>query len=211
MSPALRPLLLVLVLTIIAATVRPAAPRVAVTGTSAPTAASRAQTFTFDGVAAGDQRSILAAVARAAPEARRLIDAVAGLSTVRVGKVGPTAAGATRSSALGYDLMLDLDGVARALGPRGIDRLVLHELGHVVDHALVSDAMLASLDAGIPAGYGCDGGRLGACAQPAERFAESFAKWAMDDIGVNLDLGYKVPPPALPLGVWAAPLAQLAR
>ena len=59
-------------------------------------------------------------------------------------------------------------------------------------------------------GYGCDEGVSGACADEAERFAESFAKWALGDIGVNLEIGYKVPPPSAPLDVWGAPLARLA-
>lgn len=215
MSSSVRSTVLVLVLAAAVVAVRLSAPPAVVTpravAFAAPTQASRAQTFTFVGVAPGDQRAILTAVARANPEARRLIDAVAGLVTVRVAGVGPDAAGVTRADATGYDLTLDLDAVARMLGPRGIDRLVLHELGHVVDEALVPDAMLIALDAGIPAGYGCDHGRLGGCTAPVERFAESFAKWAMDDIGVNLDIGYKVPPPSLPLAVWAAPLTRLAR
>ncbi len=86
---------------------------------------------------------------------------------------------------------------------------MLHELGHVVDFALVPNATLSTLDAGVPPGYGCEAGQLGACATSEERFAESFAKWAADDIGVNLSIGYKVPPPALPLAAWAEPLKRL--
>ena len=79
-----------------------------------------------------------------------------------------------------------------------------------IDHALLTDDVTAALDAGIPAGLGCEEGKLGGCASREERFAESFAKWALDDIGVNLDIGYKVPPPSPPLDVWGAPLARLA-
>jgi hypothetical protein len=50
----------------------------------------------------------------------------------------------------------------------------------------------------------------GACANREERFAETFAKWAIGDIGVNLDIGYKVPPPSVALDVWGQPLARLA-
>jgi hypothetical protein len=105
---------------------------------------------------------------------------------------------------------VDLGLVVQRFGPRGVDRTVLHELGHVVDHALLTDDVSAALDAGIPAGWGCDNGISGACASPQERFAESFAKWALGDIGVSLDIGYRVPPPAAPLDVWGAPLARLA-
>ena len=69
---------------------------------------------------------------------------------------------------------------------------------------------MARLEAGIPAGYGCDQGIAGACAAPSERFAESFAKWATGDIGVDLYIGYKVPPPGPTLDAWGAPLERLA-
>jgi hypothetical protein len=66
------------------------------------------------------------------------------------------------------------------------------------------------MDAQIPAGVGCEEGMLGACANREERFAETFAKWALGDIGVNLDIGYKVPPPSTSLTQWGEPLAQMA-
>ena len=81
------------------------------------------------------------------------------------------------------------------LGPRGVTRLTLHELGHVLDHALLPDELVARLDAGIPGGWGCEGGMTGACTDREERFAESFAKWASGDLGVDLSIGYSVPPP----------------
>ncbi|HEX7298266.1 MAG TPA: hypothetical protein VF257_04620, partial [Solirubrobacteraceae bacterium] len=105
---------------------------------------------------------------------------------------------------------LDLGVASRRYGERGIERLVLHELGHVVDHALLPGAITDALDAGIPAGWGCDQGNMGACANRDERFAETFAKWALGDIGVNLSIGYKVPPPSMSLDDWGAPLAALA-
>lgn len=181
----------------------------AVSAFAAPTDASRMRPLRFDGVAPGDQQAVLAAIGRARPEAQRLIEGVSGLTVVRVEPVGAGEAGATTSSSSGYAVQLDLAGVTAALGARGVDRLVLHELGHVVDAALVPEELAASLDAGIPRGYGCENGVSGSCAIREERFAESFAKWAMNDIGINLDLGYKIPPPALPLAVWGAPLAGL--
>ena len=66
-----------------------------------------------------------------------------------------------------------------------------------------------TLQAGIPTGYGCDQGVSGACANGHERFAESFAKWATGDIGVDLGTGYKVPPPGPTLDAWGVPLARL--
>ena len=176
-----------------------------------PESARRA-TFRFDPtVAPADRQAFLAAVATARPEARRLIGLVDGLVVVRIGSTGvPGAIGLTEDGEPGYRVTIDLDLVIRRYGPRGVQRTVLHELGHVVDHALLTDDVVAALDAGIPAGWGCENGRLGACADREERFAESFAKWALGDIGVNLDIGYKIPPPAAPLDIWGAPLARLA-
>jgi len=174
--------------------------------------AVRRATFHFDPtVAPADRQAFLAAVADARPEARRLIDLVDGLVDVHIGPTGTIGAiGLTEDEEPGYRVTVDLDLVASRYGPRGIDRTVLHELGHVIDHALLTDDVIAALDAGIPAGWGCDDGQLGACANRQERFAETFAKWALGDIGVNLDIGYKVPPPSAPLDVWGQPLARLA-
>jgi hypothetical protein len=172
----------------------------------------RRATFSFDPtVAPADRQAFLAAVAAARPEARRLIALVDGLVEVRIGPTGvPGAIGLTEDLDPGYRVTIDLGLVLQRYGPRGVDRTVLHELGHVVDHALLTDDVIAAFDAGIPQGWGCDDGKLGACANREERFAESFAKWALGDIGVNLEIGYKVPPPAAPLDVWGAPLARLA-
>jgi hypothetical protein len=174
-----------------------------------PAEARRATLRFAPSVANGDRGVVLAAVAAARPDARRLIELIDGLVEIRVGAVGGLAVGLTEVDEPGYRVTLDLGRVSSRFGERGIERVVLHELGHVVDHALLSDALLAALDGQIPDGWGCDKGEMGACADRQERFAETFAKWALGDIGVNLDIGYKVPPPGLPLEVWGAPLAQL--
>ena len=162
-------------------------------------------------VAASDQQVVRDAVAGARPEARRLVELVAGLVTVSVGAPGPGIAGEMRTTQAGYDVQLDLGPVYRANGMRGVRRLVLHELAHVVDHALVPTQLERELDAATPVGFGCDdGGRSGACAAREERFAESFAKWATGDIGVAVHLGYRVPPP-VSLEHWGDPLAALTR
>lgn len=161
-------------------------------------------------VAEGDRQATLAAIAAARPEARALIDLVDGLVDVRIAAIGSRAVGLTESEDAGYLVTLDLGTVSRRFGERGIQRLVLHELGHVIDHALVPDALVDALDRQIPPGIGCDEGTMGGCADREERFAETFAKWALGDIGVNLDIGYKVPPPSVPLATWGAPLSALA-
>lgn len=152
-----------------------------------------------------DQRAILDAVAGARPEARRLIGLVDGLVTVRVGAIGGQAVGVASDRGAGYDVVLDLGRVSARFGRRGIANVVLHELAHVVDFALVPDDLVATVDAGTPRGYGCEDGR-GGCAPREERFADSFAKWATGDIGVDLYLGYQVPPPS---GAWGEPLKRL--
>jgi hypothetical protein len=174
-------------------------------------AAERAATFRFaSGTSEGDRAAFLAAVADARPPARRLIGTVDGLVDVRFGSTGvPGALGLTESGGPRFTVTVELGRVAAVYGRRGIDRVVLHELGHVIDHALVPADVMTRLQAGIPAGYGCDAGTSGACAAPPERFAESFAKWATGDIGVDLYVGYKVPPPGPTLAAWGAPLARL--
>jgi hypothetical protein len=173
-------------------------------------AAERAATFTFDpAVAEADRTVFLRAVAAARPEARRLIAAVDGLVDVHVVVTESGTVGVTQSHGDRYDVSVNLGLVSRRYGRRGIDRTVLHELGHVVDFALVSPDVDQALDAAIPAGYGCDQAQMGSCASPVERFAESFAKWATGDIGVDMYLGYKVPPPD-DVDAWGAPLASLA-
>ena len=161
-------------------------------------------------VAEADRQAVLAAIASAQPQARALVGVVDGLVDVHVGPSGGHSVGLTESRGARYSVTLDLGTVAQRYGQRGIARLVLHELGHVVDFALVPESLDRELDAGIPAGLGCEQGVLGGCANREERFAETFAKWALGDIGVSLNIGYKVPPPLLPLAAWGAPLARLA-
>jgi hypothetical protein len=168
----------------------------------------RRATFRFDGVAPFDRQVFLSAVAAARPEAQRLIGLVDGLVSVSVGPTGPMSLGATMPYDGAYAMRIDLATVTARLGRPGVDRVVLHELGHVVDFALLPDALTTELDAGIPRGWGCEDGKLGSCASREERFAESFAKWATGDIGVNIDVGYKVPPPGPTLDAWGAPLAR---
>jgi hypothetical protein len=167
-----------------------------------------AQPLRFDpAVSAADRRVVVGAIAAARPEARALVGRVDGLVTIAVGPTGVGAVGLTEGNPRdGYRVTLDLAAVAGRSGARGISRLVLHELGHVVDHVLLSPEQQRDLDAGIPPGYACPPGEAtGACAARDERFAETFAKWASGDIGINVSLGYKVPPPPS-LDAWGAGL-----
>jgi hypothetical protein len=163
-------------------------------------------------VAPADRQLVLRDVAGARPEARRLIDMVDGLVTISVGDTsadGPDTIGYTQPTTDGFAVRLNLAAVYQTEGERGTQRLILHELGHVVDAVLVKPDLAAKLDAPIPAGYGCDPlaeSRIG-CAPRAERFAETFSKWCTGDIGVNLPIGYKVAPPPS-LDDWGAQLVS---
>lgn len=174
------------------------------------TATERAAGVTFaPGATEADRATWDAAVAAARPEARALIEVVDGLVTVTVARPPGGAAGLTQGGGTrrGYDITVDLPAVAARYGARGTARVVLHELAHVVDHRLVPDALKAEMDARTPPGWGCDAGVAGGCAAREERFAESFAKWATGDVGIDVHLGYRVPPPDLTS--WGDPLAVL--
>jgi hypothetical protein len=174
--------------------------------TVAITGAMRAAGVRFGaGVAPADREWINAAIARARPEAARLIGEVDGL--VRFGTaVEPGALGVTRGGPRGF--VVDLD-VARLDNDRVMDRaaVVLHELGHVIDFALVPAALNSTLDEQIPRGGPC--GLAIDCERAEERFADTFAKWALNGAVSEVGAGYGV---AMPVSIegWGAPLAQIA-
>ena len=181
-------------------------------GTIELNAKIRAATFTIaPGTAPSDRELVLEAVASSRPEARRLIELVDGLVDVSVGDAGSGAAGKTMIGGARYPMILNVRAAWQRAAQRGVDRLVLHELGHVVDAALLSDAFVAPLVAAVPTGWGCDDGVTGSCAAPEERFAESFAKWATGDIGIDVAIGYSIPPPSPSLDVVGSPARRLER
>jgi hypothetical protein len=167
-------------------------------------------------VSPGDQAWILAAIANARPEAQRLIAEVDGLVVVdtdlntAAGIQVPQAIGLAQS--LGDHVEISVD-VHELDGERAIDRnmVVLHELGHVIDFALVDDALIQQLDSAIPPSGPCtavsDG--TGGCARPEERFADTFAKWALRGRFSLAGSGYGVPTPPS-LEDWGMPLGSLA-
>lgn len=157
-------------------------------------------------VAPADREWVLAAIARARPEAGRLIDEVDGLVEIGVFSDPGTTLGVTRSEPEGFAVDLNLGYLN---GERGADRatVVLHELGHVIDFALVSGATNARLDAQIPRGGAC--GLAIDCDRPEERFADTFAKWALNGAVSEAGAGYGIAMPAS-LEDWGAPLSQLS-
>ncbi|HEY7074000.1 MAG TPA: hypothetical protein VH418_01460 [Solirubrobacteraceae bacterium] len=176
------------------------------------TPAVRAAGLSFDpAMAPADRAWVLAAIRSARPEAQRLVDEVDGMVTV--GPMPPQGAAIGLMMPLSpghYQVLLD---VANLDGYERLDRptVVLHELGHVIDYALLDDKLRAQLVAGIPRTGSC--GSLpeprGDCAAPRERFADTFAKWALrGDVSI-VGAGYGVATPAS-LEDWGAPLAALA-
>jgi hypothetical protein len=185
-------------------------------GHPAPIARSAGLTFAPE-VSAGDREWILAAIASARPEARQLIDQVDGSVLIHthtgspLGGPGSVAIGTAQTGPDGSVVTFWVDPLdGRRLNDRA--QVVLHELGHIVDHVLVDDPLAAELDAGIPVRGVCGptaDGPVGACTAPEERFADTFAKWALRGAVSDVGSGYAIPAPAS-LEDWGAPLARLA-
>jgi hypothetical protein len=181
------------------------------TGRPEVTAEVRAAGLRFAAtVPEADRAWILAAVARARPEARRLIDEVDGLVEVRTHSDQGDAVGWARSGQDGSVVSVD---TAALNGDRALDRnvVVLHELGHVIDYMLVDDELVRRLDTLIPRTGTCasDTDMTGACTAVEERFADTFAKWALHGAVSLAGSGYGIPAPAS-IEDWGAPLGLLA-
>ena|SRR5215207_2188299 len=181
--------------------------------------AQRARGVSFaPSVTPEDRAWILSAIANSRPEARRLIAEVDGLTTFEMtprivrGAIGLTRPRPTGDGGLSF--VIELDSTLLN-GRRVLDRpsTVLHELGHVVDIALVPDRLLDELDAGIPRTGSCGqsviGVANGACTVPAERLADTFAKWGLRGGVSAVGAGYGIATP-VSLEDWGAPLARLA-
>jgi hypothetical protein len=171
----------------------------------------KAATFTFDAtVTPDDQRWILEAVTKARPEARTLIDDVDGMVTVSMfSEPGGGAVGTAQEIESGkFDVRFNrayLDGERKA----DRDVTVIHELGHVIDFALMSADLRNDLASQLPSSGTCFTQDTGDCTAPEERFADTFAKWALRGAVSAIGAGYSTLPPAS-LETWGAPLATLA-
>ena len=148
---------------------------------------------------------ISAAIARARPEAARLIAEVDGLVTIGAYAEHGETLGITRGSERGFTVDFN---VARLDGDSAMHRatVVLHELGHVIDFALVPEDLNTALDAQIPRGGPC--GLAIDCELMEERFADTFAKWALKGAVAEIGAGYGIAMPRS-LEDWGAPLAKL--
>jgi hypothetical protein len=173
--------------------------------------AVKAATFRFaDSVAPDDREWILAAVDKVRPEARQLIDDVDGMTVLSTySDPGGPAVGLMREASAGnYEVSFNL---AYLDGERKLDRdsTVAHELGHVIDAALVAPELRDRLAASLPPSGGCITQDTGDCTSAEERFADTFAKWALRGEVSAAGAGYAVATPAS-LEDWGAPLATLA-
>jgi hypothetical protein len=171
----------------------------------------KAASFTFDpSVAPSDQDWILGAVAKVRPEARQLIDDVDGMVTIGAyAEPDGRAVGTTQQLGPGrFQVRLNtayLDGERRA----DRDVTVVHELGHVIDFALMPSGLRDQLAAQLPSSGTCFTAETGDCTAPEERFADTFAKWALRGAVSAAGAGYSTLSPAS-LETWGAPLATLA-
>lgn len=184
----------------------------AATGANEISAEMRAASLRFaPDVTPRDRAWILAAIGRARPEAQRLIAEIDGLVEVRTDLPPGEAIGLARMTL--DEAVISFD--ARTLnGERAMDRevVVLHELGHVIDFQLVPDDLVRELDRSIPRAGDCGDSPLlptGACAAVEERFADTFAKWALRGRISLAGSGYGIPAPAS-IEDWGAPLGLLA-
>jgi hypothetical protein len=157
-----------------------------------------------------DRKWILAAIDQARPEARQLIDDVDGMVTVTTWRnPDDNATGYMATNTPGvYTVSFNL-GFLNADRKMDREKTVLHEFGHVVDHAVVPPELRDRLAAALPPAGGCASEGTGDCTAPEERFADTFAKWALRGAVSAYGAGYGVATPAS-LEDWGAPLADLA-
>jgi hypothetical protein len=181
-------------------------------GSDAPiTPYVKRQTLSFDPtVSPRDRQWIQRAIAGARPEAGQLIDDVDGMVVIRTWS-GPEERAVGLTEQTGESSYTVSFNVAYLDGERKLDRstVVLHELGHVIDMALVPAHLRDQLAAELPSTGSCLTADMGDCTAPQERFADTFAKWALRGAVSAIGSGYQVATPAS-LEDWGAPLARLA-
>jgi hypothetical protein len=165
-------------------------------------------------VAPKDRAWIRAAIAHARPEAQKLIGEVDGLVEITTAQGGETlpggqAVGVTRPGPDGFQIELNIAALDGDL-QFSRDVVVLHELGHVIDFSLISQDLANQLDSTIPSSGPClsEVKINGGCTAPEERFADTFAKWALRGAVSAAGAGYGIQAPLL--DEWGAPLAVLA-
>jgi hypothetical protein len=173
--------------------------------------AERAAGITFAAtVPAADRGWMLAALQKPRREARRLLEEVDGLVTIQTHSNMGDALGWAQF--VGHRFVVSFDIEAMKADER-IDPavVVLHEMGHVIDRAIVGDELDAQLEAANPRAGTCatTADISGPCAAREERFADTFARWALRGAVSFGASGYNVDIPAS-LEDWGLPLLRLA-
>jgi hypothetical protein len=169
-------------------------PPLELTSLAVPAGVRRAGVVFERSINRAGRRAYKAGVGSANRHARRLIDLVDGLITVGAhSKNG-------YSMAHPGPMRISYNRGHLTASRRERRMTILHELGHLIDAAMVDDSTFAKLERMVPRGGRCNPNRptlipTGPCAVPAERFADTFAKWAMNDRGIGLRAGYNVKPP----------------
>lgn len=165
-------------------------------------AAVKRRSFRFaSGMTARDRRAFRRAVASASPAARRLIAQLDDFTTVsHAARLEGGAAGrAGQRPEGGWSVQINT-GVLRG-DFTAFKVTVLHELGHLVEFAGIDERDAAALDRTIPRRGRCKYDpehpvvyQTGPCAARSERFADTFAKWALN-MRAFKDVGYSVATP----------------
>ena len=161
----------------------------------------RAATLRFaPGVTPQDRAWILAAVGSARPEARRLIDEIDGLVEMRTDLRHDQAIGMAEMHGDSATISLDASAAERRAGRRPRRRRApragpRHRLRAPRRRGQAADGRARSRGSAPPS--------------VEERFAETFAKWALNGRVSIAGDGYGIPnPPSIE--DWGAPLARLA-
>ena len=161
-------------------------------------------------VAEDDREWVLAAIDKVRPEARQLIDDIDGMVTITTYSEpdGGTVGLMRQTAPDAYEVSFNVAYLDRE---RKLDRdsTVAHELAHVIDAAVVPPELRDRLAASLPVSGGCLHAETGDCTSSPERFADTFAKWALRGEVSVAGAGYSVATPAS-LEDWGAPLAALA-
>ena len=147
-----------------------------------------------------DRRTLERIVSFAGPRARRLIGAVDGLTNVRVESLHPSLLGMARRLERGrYRIQITPSEMRPPSGSTAFT--VLHELGHIVDYAVVPNDVRDRLARQYP----CIRYRPNPCGL-AERFADGFAVWA---ITTGNFPPREAPKPRVRLDSWSDVLGRL--
>lgn len=166
-------------------------------------AAVAARSFRFEpAVSAAQRRAFVAAVRADSTAAQALLGVLDGFTTIGLLPADSPYGGLATEAGDGRFLVQILPSVLS--GPAADrDFVINHELGHVVRFAAIGGRDLEAIDALVTAGSRCvaydaatpDAAPADGCADAEERFATTFARWALK-LRVPAGSGSDVPSPA---------------